>query len=301
MFSQLKLGLIGLSPGNGHPYSWSAIFNGYDPAVMEGCGFPVIPRYLEKQCFPEDSISQAKVTHIWTQDFALSCHVAKAAYIENVVQDLHELLGNVDAVLLARDDAENHLEMARPFLEAGLPVYVDKPLALSVLEAKKLIALQQYPGQLFSCSALRYAPELRIGDRSNNNIGEIRSVQAFVPKDWDKYAVHVIEPLLQLIPFRGEIKRSARWQVGDRTSLAVEFGKDVDIQIHAYGKAGAPLSLRVFGTNGWCDLFFTDTFRAFRSALQDFVTSVLRHDVRITPKHMLEVVELIELGRRQSS
>ena len=24
----LKLGIIGLSEGNGHPYSWSAIFNG---------------------------------------------------------------------------------------------------------------------------------------------------------------------------------------------------------------------------------------------------------------------------------
>ena len=31
----LKLGVIGLSEGNGHPYSWSAIFNGYDSVEME--------------------------------------------------------------------------------------------------------------------------------------------------------------------------------------------------------------------------------------------------------------------------
>ena len=29
-----KLGIIGLSPGNGHPYSWSAIFNGYSKEKM---------------------------------------------------------------------------------------------------------------------------------------------------------------------------------------------------------------------------------------------------------------------------
>lgn len=27
---EISLGIIGMTPGNGHPYSWSAIFNGYD-------------------------------------------------------------------------------------------------------------------------------------------------------------------------------------------------------------------------------------------------------------------------------
>ena len=26
----LRVGILGLSEGNGHPYSWSAIFNGFD-------------------------------------------------------------------------------------------------------------------------------------------------------------------------------------------------------------------------------------------------------------------------------
>ena len=46
--SRLKIGIIGYSEGNGHPYSWSAIFNGYNRVLMESCGFTVIPRYLEK-------------------------------------------------------------------------------------------------------------------------------------------------------------------------------------------------------------------------------------------------------------
>ena len=298
MSSHLKLGVIGLSPGNGHPYSWSAIFNGYDPVAMERCGFPVIPRYLEKQHFPQDTIVEAKVTHVWTQDVNLSTHIAKATHIENVVKNLRDFIGNVDAILLARDDAETHLEMARPFLEAGLPIYVDKPLALSILEAEQLIALQQYPGQLFSCSALRYAPELQLEVGQKEKIGEIRSIQAFVPKDWDKYSVHVIEPLLKLIPSRGKIRRSSSWRTAERTSLLVEFSSGVDAQIHVCGKAGAPLGFRVIGADDWCDLFFNDTFRAFRNALQDFVHGIVLRDVRTSSEHMLEVVELIELGRK---
>lgn len=290
--------MIGLSPGNGHPYSWSAIFNGYDPAAMEECGFPVIPRYLEEQKFPQDTIAEAEVTHVWTQDVNLSTHIAKTTHIENVVRNLRDFIGNVDAILLARDDAETHLEIARPFLEAGLPIYIDKPLALSVVEAEQLIALQQYSGQLFSCSALRYAPELQLEAGQKKEIGEIRSIQAFVPKDWDKYSVHIIEPLLQLIPSRGEIIRSSSWRIADRVSLMVEFAGGVDAQIHVCGKAGAPLGFRVIGADGWCDLFFKDTFRAFRNALQDFVHGIICRDVRTSPEQMLEVVELIELGRK---
>ena len=50
----VKLGVIGLSAGNGHPYSWSAIVNGYNPEVMKNCGFPIISEYLAKQTFPGD-------------------------------------------------------------------------------------------------------------------------------------------------------------------------------------------------------------------------------------------------------
>ena len=297
MKSLLRLGVIGLSPGNGHPYSWSAIFNGYEPAAMEQCGFPVIPRYLEKQRFPNDAIPGARVTHIWTQDADLSEHIATAAYIEHIVDSYTDLIGKVDAVLLARDDADKHISLARPFLEAGIPIYVDKPLALSRKEAETLISLQRFPGQLFSCSALRYAPELRLTEPQREEIGVLSYVAASVPKDWDKYAVHVIEPVLQLLPGRGRVVRSQRWASGDRVVLHVEFSSGVGAQISTMGSTSAPLGFRVYGKAGWRDLHFSDTFRTFRAALQDFVDGVRMRDIRISPNDMLSVVDLIELGR----
>ncbi|MBO6762609.1 MAG: gfo/Idh/MocA family oxidoreductase, partial [Roseivirga sp.] len=103
---ELRLGVIGLSDGNGHPYSWSAIFNGYNPEYMKDCPFPVIPQYLSERSFPADAIKGAVVTHIWTQDEAVSRHIAKASKIQTVCQKMEDMIGQVDAVLLARDDAE---------------------------------------------------------------------------------------------------------------------------------------------------------------------------------------------------
>ncbi len=294
----LKLGVIGLSPGNGHPYSWSAIFNGYDPVAMESCDFPVIPRYLEQQQFPQDAIAEAKVTHVWAQDKKIASHIAKASLIETVVEHYTDMIGQVDGILLARDDAETHYEFAVPFLDAGLPIYVDKPLALSVTEARTLIDRQQYPGQLFSCSALRYAKEFQLSQVELAQIGRLRHIHATVPKDWDKYAVHVIEPLLMLAKDRGAVERLQTWHHKDATTLAAEYSGGLQVLVSSMGSSSAPLTLRVMGDLGWKDLFFQDTYFAFKSALLEFVQGILHKDVRIETGFTLEVVELIEAGRK---
>jgi predicted dehydrogenase len=294
----LKLGVIGLSPGNGHPYSWSTIFNGYNPIAMEECGFPVIPRYLENQEFPKDAISEANVTHVWAQDKKIAMHIAKAALIENVVDNFTEMIGKVDGILLARDDAETHYEFAKPFLDAGIPIYIDKPLALSVSEAKCLIDLQKYPGQLFSCSALRYAKEFKLSEPELAKIGRLRHIHAIVPKDWDKYAVHVIEPLLMIAQDRGVIQSTQAFHNHDSTTLTVTYSGDFHLLVSTMGSSNAPLTLRVMGDNGWKDLFFQDAYFAFKSALFEFVQGIIHKDVRIKSELMLEVIELIEAGRK---
>ena len=75
----LKLGIIGLSEGNGHPYSWSAIINGsYAPEIMAECGYPTIPAYLGAN---KDTlgIGDTQVTH------NMDAKMLKAKYGDRVV------------------------------------------------------------------------------------------------------------------------------------------------------------------------------------------------------------------------
>ena len=39
---ELRLAMLGMIEGNGHPYSWSAIVNGFDPAAMAAGPYPAI-------------------------------------------------------------------------------------------------------------------------------------------------------------------------------------------------------------------------------------------------------------------
>jgi hypothetical protein len=128
-------------------------------------------------------------------------------------------------------------------------------------------------------------------------LGRLRHIQATVPKDWDKYAVHVIEPLLMLAKERGTIVRTQAWRNKDATTLAAEYSESLQVLVSTMGSSNAPLTLRVIGDLGWKDLFFQDTYFAFKSALFEFVKGIIHRDVRIDPEFMLEVVRLIESGR----
>lgn len=297
MSKKIKLGIIGLSKGNGHPYSWSAIINGYDKKLMRKCEFPAIPKYLEKRNFPKDQIKRAEVTHIWTQSSRISNKIANATFIKSVVKDYKDLLGKIDGILLARDDADLHLKYAKPFLKNGLPIYIDKPLAFTIKEAKKIISLQKYDGQIFSCSSNRYAKEFKLNEKQKKKIGKIRSIQAFVPKDWDKYAVHAIDPLIRIIPNRGPILESKRIGNKYQSTLNVKYKNNLILSIFSSGQPYPPLSIRITGTNGCLDLFADDAFQCFKSALNDFISSIKYKENKISIKEMLEIIKLIELGR----
>jgi predicted dehydrogenase len=158
---QLKIGILGYTEGNGHPYSWSAMFNGYDSEIMKNeCPFPVIYDYLSKQ--PEESfgIDGAKITHICCTGFEgieRAKHIAKASKIENVVERPEDMIGEVDAVICATDNGNEHVDRCRPFLDAGIPVFIDKPLVNKEEDLKTFIEWRKEGKKFITSSSLRYA------------------------------------------------------------------------------------------------------------------------------------------------
>ncbi len=294
----LRLGIIGSSPGNGHPFSWAAICNGYDATAMATCPYPSIPAYLAAQHFPEDRLPGAQVTHVWTQDTAEAQHIAAASLIPNISTTPEEMIGAVDGLLLARDDAENHARFALPFLEAGFPVYIDKPLALSRKAADRLLSAAKYPGQIFTGTAVAWAAEMTPGAEEAARIGRIRHVRGVTPKYWDTYAVHVIEPALQLLGLaRAADEVTNVGQGNERLVSAVWRTEGLSAQFAALGSLSAPISLTVHGETGFAHLTFADSFTAFRTTLAQFCDGVRSREWGFDLPRTLAVIDMIERGR----
>ncbi len=295
--SKLKLGVIGMSQGNGHPFSWSAIFNGYELSAMEKCGFPVIPEYLEKQDFPNDFLTDyASVDGVWTQDIDLSKSIAKASKISNVYESIERLVENTDAVLLARDDAETHREMLKPIVEKGKAVFVDKPFALNLREAEKMFELEQFESQIFTCSALRYASEFQ-SNKLRFNPNDILEVEAFTPKYWKTYAMHILEPSFNILNDWSAIRKHKLSLEGEQSELHLIKESGRSFKFRSTGNKASQIVLRFKTTNDMQELIFEDSFNAFKSSLSKFIEQVHSGKRMIPKEQSLHLVECLELGQ----
>ncbi len=262
-----NLGVVGLSPGNGHPYSWSAIFNGFDRTEMDKCPFEVIPEYLNKQDPDTMCIPDGRVTHIWTQERTVSEKVAQAALIDNIVDNLEDMIGQVDAVLLARDDGENHLKMARPFIEADVPILIDKPLTDNHPDLKEFVKYYEAGKPIMSCSSQRYAQSIQ-DLKEYDDCGEILNAVAVTPKLWRTYAIHKVEGVYAIM--RGGIESVQNVGSEGREIVVIKYpdGRSAVVETFKDIKQGGTI---FFGEKEAVPVSDPDAFFQFKSMLEHFI------------------------------
>ena len=122
-----------------------------------------------------------------------------------IAESIDEVLAEVDVVLLETNDGNPHLEQAMAVIDAGKPLFIDKPVAGSLADA---IAIYQYAEKnqvpVFTSSSLRYskgAVEIR-----NGSIGKVHGAETFSPAHLEPshpdlfwYGIHGVEALFTVM------------------------------------------------------------------------------------------------------
>ncbi|WP_335936128.1 Gfo/Idh/MocA family protein [Streptomyces sp. PTD5-9] len=142
-----------------------------------------------------------------------------------IVDDPADLLGRVDAVIVADRDGARHRAQAIPFLTEGLPVFVDKPLARTVEDARAMTdAALAHDAPLTSSSALRWIPDAEALAARTARGGPPHLVVVSGPADPEGdhggiffYGIHPVDLALRLAP--GEIS-GVRTDATDTTVTA---------------------------------------------------------------------------------
>ena len=293
----LKLGVMGMSKGNGHPYSWSAIVNGdYNPEAMADCGYPVIPVYL-KANRALLGIDAAKGTHVWTQDRKISEHCAAASLIDNVVDNIEDMIGQVDAVLLARDDPENHKAMAKPLLDADVPVFIDKPLAMTWVDLD-YFAEQHAKGKfIMSSSSMRYSCGVLSARAELDSVGPIELAVVVGKKDWPKYGIHYLEGLFSLLddPKAVAVKHVSKTTTKD--IVYVEFENGILATIHVFMDIAPGGELNVYGRDGNLQVTHGGAYASFRSTLTEAIRSFGQGKPRLDFEKTRNVISALIAGQ----
>ncbi|MBL6654564.1 MAG: Gfo/Idh/MocA family oxidoreductase [Flavobacteriaceae bacterium] len=291
-----RIGVIGYNEGNGHPFSFSSIFNGYNENNIDSCPYSTIPDYLRKNNSNDKLLQNSKVTHVWTQDFSISQNIAAFSNIPTIVKNLDDMIGQIDAIILARDDYENHFENVSKFFNKEIPIFIDKPLAINVNDAKNILSNQKFDGQIYSISAL--ANDNKVIDAKNNlkSIGKINSIFGLMPGSWEKYSVHLFDPLIKIFGKDFTIKD---YKVLKSDSLTMLNGTSIEnsnISLTCLGGEKCAPFLNIVGEKGFLFIDFDDPYMAFRNTLQKFSENIHHKNILRSQKEIIHSISLIQMG-----
>ena len=266
----VKIGIIGVSDGNGHPYSFSAIINGYNKTAMKDSGWIGILEYLNLKDESDFLINKAKITHIWTQSVEESSKIANSTYIENICDNYEDMIGKVDAVIIARDDYETHFMYSKPFLEKGIKVFIDKPLSLNIEELKFFLPYLEN-NMLMSCSGLRYAKELDYIRSNITDFSNIKLIRGTVINSWEKYGIHILDGIFNIIEFN---VKSVLAISGKYMSVVLKNYDESLIQIDSLGNTIKTFQFDFWSENQRFTAEVEDNFTAFKRTLYYFIKMV---------------------------
>ncbi len=169
-----------------------------------------------------------------------------------IVDSIEELCQKVDVVMLESVDGRPHLAQAKPVIQAGKPLFIDKPVAGSLKDARTIFRLaKERKVPCFTSSAYRYYTSLV--ELKKTDVGQIRSLISYGPcylephhPDFFWYGIHPVEALFAIA--------GTGCQSVSRTSTA---DTDIATGVWADGKVGVLYGLRhtptphkviVFGT-----------------------------------------------------
>ena len=291
----IRLGIIGLTEGNYHPYSWSAIINGYNREKMSSeCPVKVIPEYLNREPESSFNIKNAKVTHIFCDNIKDAEHTAECSLIPNVVKNPEDMAGAVDAVIIATDIGSEHVRRARPFIEAGIPLFIDKPLCdnLDDLRIFKRWVVDEGK-KIISSSGLRYSKEFIPYQLSTNSLGRLRLVMTAMCKYWETYGIHAVEPIFTITgPGYLSVQNTG---TAERNIVHLIHEKEIDVVISCSKKHKAgPVIL--IGDQDDVSISTKDTFFAFRKQMQSFIDYLVTGQEPHPFAHTIELMKIIAAG-----
>jgi predicted dehydrogenase len=215
-----RIGIIGTE--NSHAMAFSKIINLPDPLTG-------------KIAYPD-----LKVVGVYGPDEDSPQAIKKEANVDFIAKDPDEFFGKVDAMFITCRKGSLHKHYALPFIEKGMPLFIDKPFTSNVTEAEGLIAAAKKSGsKLCGGSGLRLAYDVllfqyhvRTMRKSGEMISAAVNFAADPASEYDGfffYSPHLVE--IALTMFGPEVK-SVITRECNGSRLSVWRYADFDVSLH---------------------------------------------------------------------
>jgi len=202
--------------------------------------------------------TEMTITHVWDVDRAGAEDFVQQYKGARIVDDYWDMVGKVDAVILDDFDSCRHFKhLARPYLEAGLPMFINRPFALCVEDARTLLDLAaRYDTPIMSGSSFEYGPEVT---QIKRDIEEIAPLSGYcAANSMSDYATHGVHGVFFAYACVGGGIRSASYQTPDwhmpNGLVTIEY------EARAGGRSFFGCVQEISGVTAWMRAFGSRTF-----------------------------------------
>lgn len=180
----------------------------------------------------EKAFPGMEVKYVWgeTQEFAEKA--MEEGKIPNRVDNPNDMLGKIDGLIVDHRHAKFHLEPAIPFIEAGVPTFIDKPFCYRAKEGKAFLELAKKHGTpVTSFSSVANSYETFDIMEHLKNMEPINQVVRCGPVSLGSeyggvffYGPHTVQPLLYMFGDTVEKVRTQKNGENSGASLIFENG-----------------------------------------------------------------------------
>lgn len=179
-------------------------------------------------------------------DEASTSAIVQQTGVEFVAQKVEDFFGRVDAIMITSRRGSVHKEYAMPFVEKGMPIFVDKPFTSDPAEAEELAAqIKAYNCPVFGGSGCKNVPHIR---QIKELVAQLREKDEFITASMSFrvqmdsvydglyfYAPHLVEMCLEA--FGPDVKNVQAMRTGDNMLVMAQYEKQaVSLHFVASGK-----------------------------------------------------------------
>ncbi len=271
-----------------HGRAFSTIFNERHEHIFREKKWPAYAPSLA---------GRGRVTYIWDPNHEAASELAAATGIEHVADQVEDIVGKVDGVLVCDDGTFQHQHSALPFLKAGMPTFIDKPLSRDPAEAREIVErARKSKAPFFSCSALRFATEIEDRQALADKVGEITTICAAGVNELVYYGIHPLEAMVTLIgPGIQSVMNVGR---PGEAIVRIRFKNGRQAVMIVYEKGFAyTLELTVHGTKGHLHVPFLDSEGFYTRMLTAFLDMVETGKPPFPPEEEIEIIQALKLAK----
>ena len=272
-----------------HGWAFSSLINRVDATAFKKNEWPLYDGRLA---------DRAVITHAWGDNAAATKRLAHAAGIKHVVKKPKDVIGEVDGVLLVDNMEMTHQRHARTFLRAGVPTFIDKPIAPRLDEARRILEqANEYGTPVMSASALRYATEVADRKALAERVGDVVTCVATGANELFYYGIHPLTLMCTIMnsPIRSVVNVGRKGQ----DVVRVRFANGKQGVLIVYEKdMGYTLEVCIHGTKGHERIHIADHPGFYGNMLGDFLNMVETGKPPVPYEEILSIIEALLLAKR---